>query len=389
MSQSLHYFDHAASAPRRDEVVEAMEPWLRGVVGNPSGSHRAARLARRALEEARDEVAAFVGARPEEVVFTGGGTESCQLALWGLARRHRRDHESTSVVVSAIEHHAVLDAAHALARDFADVRVVEVGVDAEGLVDLEQLGQALTADVAVVSVMTANNETGVRQPLSGVTSVVAGTLPGGAPVHTDAVAAAPWVHLPTVTETCDLVSICAHKIGGPVNSGALVVRGGIEIDAVTPGGGQERGRRGGTVDVAAAVGLAAAARATARELESTVDRVLDLQARMVGAISLMPRAQVTAVSAPRLAGTVHATFDGLMSDEILFLLDEAGYCASAASACSSGAVAPSHVLAAMGVPETRARGALRLTMGAETTDEEVDGLLRALAGIVRRLDGGA
>jgi len=382
---SKYYFDHAASAPRREEVARAMAPWTRGVVGNPSGSHQAARAARRAVEEARDEVAAFVGARPGEVVFTGGGTESCHLGVVGVALAHRRRHESTSVVVSAVEHHAVLDAAAHLAREHPDVSVRYVGVDEDGVVDIDDLARLLTADTAVVSVMTANNETGVCQPLDAISSTVNAHVTGGAPLHTDAVAAAPWLHLPTVTATSSLVSICGHKIGGPVNCGALIVREGVALDPVVPGGGQERGRRGGTVDVAAAVGLAAAARATARDLTEVHERVTDLQTRLAGAISFLPGARVTAIGALRLPGTVHATFDGVASDELLFLLDQEGVCASAAASCSSGAAGASHVLAAMGVAPERARGAVRLSMGAETSDEDVDALIAVLAAVLRRL----
>ncbi len=383
------YFDHAASAPRRDEVVEAMDRWSHGVVGNPSGSHGAAREARRAVEEARDEVAAFVGARPREVIFTGGGTESCQLGLVGVALHHRRHHASTSVIVSAVEHHAVLDAAATLSRDFPDVVVHHVGVDADGVVDLDQLSDLLGPETAVVSVMTVNNETGVCQPMDAVSSTVNAHVPGGAPLHTDAVAAAPWLHLPTVTATAALVSICAHKVGGPVNAGALIVREGVEIDALVPGGGQERGRRGGTVDVAAAVGLAAALRATALELTEVHDRVTDLQTRLATALAFLPGARVTAIGALRVPGTVHVTFDGLASDELLFLLDQEGVCASAAASCSSGAAQASHVLAAMGVAPERARGALRLSMGAETTPDDVDAVIATLSSVVYRLrDGG-
>lgn len=384
---SLYYFDHAASAPRRDEVAEAMAPWLHGVVGNPSGTHRAARAARRAVEEARDEVAAFVGARPGGVVFTAGGTESCHLGVVGVASHHRRHHPTTSVVVSRVEHHAVLDAAASLERDFASVSVRYVDVDEDGVVDLGSLAEALTPDTAVVSVMTANNETGVAQPLDAVSAIVSAHVPGGTTLHTDAVAAAPWMHLPTVTATADLVSICAHKIGGPVNAGALVMRGDVALDAVVPGGGQEHGLRGGTVDVAAAVGLAAAARATARDLEAANDHAMDLRRRLDVALGLLPGALVTARDAWRLAGTVHVTFDGLASDELLFLLDQAGVCASAAASCSSGAGQASHVLAAMGVAAERNRGALRISMGAETTEGEVDALIRILSEVVHRLYG--
>ncbi len=379
------YFDHAASAPRRDEVAEAMEPWQHGVVGNPSGSHRAARRARRAIEDARDEVASFVGADPGGVIFTAGGTESCHLAVVGVASHHRRHHESTTIVVSRIEHHAILDAAEMMARDFATVRVRYVEVDGDGVVDLDSLRDALEPDTAVVSVMAANNETGVRQPLDGVSSVTNAHIPGGTVLHTDAVAAAPWLHLPMVTATMDMISICAHKIGGPVNSGALILRNSVDVDAVMPGGGQERGRRGGTVDVAAAVGLAAAVRATARELTEVNDRVVDYQNKLISALCFLPGAAVTALGANRVPGTVHVTFEGLASDELLFLLDQEGVCASAAASCSSGAAESSHVLAAMGVSPERARGSLRISMGGETTEAEVDALIGILSTVVYRL----
>ena len=382
---SQYYFDHAASAPRRDEVADAMAPWQRGVVGNPSGSHRAARDARRAGEEARDEVAAFVGAKPGGVIFTGGGTESCDLAIAGVTSHHRRTHDTSEILISRVEHHAVSDAAEKMARDHDDVSVGYIDVDADGVVDLDSLMSRLSDDTAIVSVMAANNETGVRQPLDGVSALSKSIIPGGVITHTDAIAAASWVNLATVTATTDMISICAHKIGGPVNSGALVLRGDVTLEAVIPGGGQERGRRGGTVDVAAAVGLAAAVRLTMNELADVNDRVLDLQEKLVAAVRLIPGCQVSGLGALRVSGTVHVTFDDLASDELLFLLDQEGVCASAAASCSSGAASPSHVLAAMGVSHERARGSLRLSMGAETTEGEVDAVIAILSGVVYRL----
>jgi cysteine desulfurase len=382
---TLYYFDHAASAPRREEVADAMAPWQRGVVGNPSGAHKAARSARRAVEEARDEVAAFVGAKPGGVIFTGGGTESCDLAIAGVTSHHRRTHETSQILISRIEHHAVTDAAEKMARDFDDVRVDFIDVDTDGVLDLDSLKQQLSDDTAIVSVMAANNETGVRQPLDGVSSLSKSVIPGGVLTHTDAIAAASWVHLANMTATTDMVSICAHKIGGPVNSGALILRGDIALDPVIPGGGQERGRRGGTVDVAAAVGLAAAVRLTMKELTDVADRVLDLQEKLIAAVSLIPGCRVTGLGALRVPGTVHVTFEDLASDELLFLLDQEGVCASAAASCSSGASSPSHVLDAMGFSHERARGSLRLSMGAETTDEDLDAVIAILASVVHRL----
>jgi cysteine desulfurase len=380
-----YYFDHAASAPRRDEVADAMSRWQHGVVGNPSGSHRAAREARRAVEEARDEVAAFVGVKPGGVIFTAGGTESCHLAVTGVANYHRRHHDKTSIVLSRIEHQAVIDAVEMMARDYESVSARYVEVDGDGVVDLDSLATAIDAHTAVVSVMSANNETGVVQPLDGVSSVVEASLGEDAVTHTDAVAAAPWLDLADITARIDMISICAHKIGGPVNSGALILRGDVKLDAMVPGGGQERGRRGGTVDVASAVGLATAVRITAKERDEVTARVAGFQRQLLAALTNLDGCAATASGATRLPGTVHLTFAGLASDELIFLLDQEGVCAAAASSCSSGAAVASHVLAAMGMAPERARGSLRLSMGAETTQSDVEALIVILSSVVERL----
>jgi cysteine desulfurase len=380
-----YYFDHAASAPRRDEVAQAMARGQHGGVGNPSGSHRAAREARRAVEEARDDIAHFVGAKPGGVIFTAGGTESCHLAVTGVANHHRRHHETTSIVISRVEHTAIIDAVELLVRDHPSVSARYVDVDSDGVVDLESLTMALSPDTAVVSVMTANNETGVIQPLDGVHAAVKESMFEGVVTHTDAVAAAPWLDLAAVTAPIDMISICAHKIGGPVSAGALIVRGDVLLDAVVPGGGQERGRRGGTVDVAAAVGLATAVRLTMAERDDVNQRVGEYQHQLLAAFRQLPGCVITAAGASRLPGTVHVTFAGLASDELLFLLDQAGVCAAAASSCSSGAAVASHVLAAMEMDPERARGSLRFSMGAETTEEDVVALITILTSVVDRL----
>jgi cysteine desulfurase len=376
---SQYYFDHAASAPRRDEVTEAMARWMHGVVGNPSGSHRAAREARRAVEESRDVVASFVGVKPGGVIFTGGGTESCTLAVVGVAHQHRRSHERTTLVVSAIENHAVLDAARMMAQDFDSVHVREIGVDAEGVLNVAALHDALDDTVALVSVMAVNNETGVLQPLDAVAAAVQGLGPAHVLTHSDAVAAAPWLDLAQYCAGIDAVSLCAHKLGGPVNSGALILRRDVALEAMMPGGGQERGRRGGTVDVAACVGLAAAIRCVQAERAQGDERVREHQRRLRAQLSSLPGAHVSAEGAATVPGTVHVTFEGLASDELLFLLDQDGVCASAASSCSSGAAVSSHVLAAMNVAPERARGALRLTMGRETSDDDVTEVIAAVS----------
>lgn len=381
---SLYYFDHAASAPRRDEVLAAMTPYLQGVVGNPSGTHRAARASRRAIEEAREEIATFVGVAPGGVIFTAGGTESCHLAVTGVVRRFRRVVGPAEIVISPVEHHAVLETAETMARDHDDVVLHQLRVDGDGVVALDSLDAVLNERTALVSVMVANNETGVEQPVRAVGDAVRSRAPQ-AVSHTDAVAAAPWLDLADVTASSDLVSICAHKMGGPVNAGALLVRRSVQFDPVVAGGGQERGYRGGTVDVAAAVGLAAAVRLCASERVALVAATRVRQRTLESALRAVPGLLVTAPSARRLPGHVHVTVEGVASDEMLFLLDQENVCASAASSCSSGAGVASHVLAAMGVPAGRARGAVRFTMGPETTDDDVTALIAIFSSVVAKL----
>lgn len=380
---SEYYFDHAASAPRRPAVTEAMLPWMSGVVGNPAGSHRAGRVARRAVEDARDEVAALTGATPGNVIFTGGGTESCTLAIAGAVRAHRRSHAASRIVVSPIEHHAVLDAATMIATQLPDVVVDTLTVDHDGVIDLDSLATALEhPDVAVVSVMAANNETGVIEPIGAMSAMARAA---GVTSHSDMVAAAPWLDLRATAPELDMLSLCAHKIGGPVNAGALIMRRAVPLDALAPGGGQEKGHRGGTVDVAACVGLATALRLVAQERDADVARVTALRDELARALVSIPDCVVTANGAARLPGTVHVTFEGLASDELLFLLDQKGIYASAAAACSSGAAVASHVLAAMGVPPSRAKGSLRLSMGPGTTSADIGYVAQAITAVVATL----
>ncbi|NNN03988.1 MAG: aminotransferase class V-fold PLP-dependent enzyme [Acidimicrobiaceae bacterium] len=380
---SLHYFDHAASAPRSARVAERMAPFEHGVVGNPSGSHRAARDARRAIEEARDVVAHLVGAPASGVVFTGGGTESCTLALAGVMAS-RRGSARSRLLVSAIEHHAVLDAATLCERECGST-ITLVGVESSGVLDLSEFAATLDAEVGLVSVMTANNETGVVQPIPVIAEI---THAHGGLVHTDAVAGAPWLDLRDATRGADLLSLAAHKLGGPVNSGALVVRGALELAARSPGGGQERGWRGGTVDVAAAVGLAAALEESAEQRTRARERAVQIRERLWSEVSGLEGVVRTVEEAETLPGTLHLCVEGVASDELLFVLDEAGVCASAGASCSSGASQSSHVLAAMGVESGRARGALRLSFGLETTDADVTAAIAAIRRAHARLREG-
>lgn len=378
------YLDHAATTPLRPEAREVLVALLDEEAGNPSGSHRAARAARRVVDEARDVLAEVLGCRPGEVVFTSGGTESDNLAVCGV-----HGAQPGTVVCSAIEHHAVLDPVEALGG-----RVV--AVDPRGRVDLDALAAALDESVVLVSVMLANNEVGVVQDLAAVARVVEERAPG-AVIHTDAVQAFPWLDVATLAAPAQLISVSAHKFGGPQGVGALVVRTGTPIEPLQRGGGQERGRRSGTQNVAGIGAMAAAAAATVRDRAETVARVGALRDRLADALTSRLDGVVETAVEPgdggvpdrsgKVAGSCHVCIDGVENEALLFLLDQQGVAASAASSCASGAMDPSHVLAAMGVPRERAQGSLRLTLGATTTAGEVDHAIEVIVGAVERLRG--
>ncbi|MBV8949526.1 MAG: cysteine desulfurase, partial [Actinobacteria bacterium] len=295
------YLDHAATSPLRPRAIEAMLPFLTDVYGNPSGAHGVARAAKTALEEAREQIAADLGARPYEIVFTSGGTEADGLALKGAAHAARAcDAGRDRVVVSAFEHKAVLSSADRLERE--GFRVTRARVDRSGAVDVDALADGLDEQVAVVSVMAANNEVGTVQPLVDVARAVRERAPR-AVLHTDAVQAVPWLDVVELTEPADLVTVSAHKLGGPKGTGALVVRRGTRLVAEADGGGQERGLRSGTVDVAGVAGFAAALRESAATRVSERARVAQLRDRLArGLLDRCPDARCNAGPADRIAG---------------------------------------------------------------------------------------
>ena len=359
----------------RPEAVEAMMPFLADSYANPSGSHRFARQARRAIDEARDSVATVIGCRPGEVVFTGCGTESDNMAVSGAISRHRG-----VPVCPAAEHHAVL---HVVEHHGGTV----VGVDATGRVDLAQLADVLasTADVSIVSVMAVNNEVGTITDIGEVAEVVRRHAPD-ALLHTDAVQAACWLDLREVTPHVDLMSLSAHKFGGPKGVGILVERGGPKVDALIMGGGQERERRSGTQNTAGIAATAVALQLTDAERDAEAIRLADLRDRLVGELRTQVDGVIETVPADRkVAGSAHVCITGVESEALLYLLDEADVCASAASACASGAMEPSHVLAAMGVERSLAMGALRLSLGHTTTEADIDRATEVIVASVRRL----
>ena len=368
---TLVYLDHAASTPMRERAVAAMVPFFTERFANPSGSHRFAREARRAIDEARDSVAAVIGVAPGEVIFTGCGTESDNTVLAGVAG---------AAVCSAAEHHAVLHPVEHR-RDG-----VVVGVDATGHVDLDQLAAACDhPDVGVVSVMTVNNEVGTVTDMAQVAAVVRERAPQ-AVLHTDAVQAPCWVDLREISPLVDAMSLSAHKFGGPKGVGVLTIRSGVDVAPLIVGGGQERERRSGTHNVAGIVGMTSALVETdagrggeQERLTALRDRLVDtLTAALDGVVETVPRDR-------KVAGSAHVCIAGVENEALLFLLDEADVCASAASACASGAMEPSHVLAAMGIERSLALGALRLTLGHTTTPADVDRAVDVIVDSVTRL----
>jgi cysteine desulfurase len=365
------YLDHNASTPVRPEVAEAVRAALRDLPANPSSTHREGQRARAAVEAARDDVAALVGAKPSEIVFVSGGTEGDHLALVGgaLARRDA----GRRVAYSAIEHHAVHGAAMLLGE--MGFTHVELPCGRDGVTPAESV-DALPPDTVFVSVMMANNETGVIQPVAGI---AARAHARGMRVHCDAVQAAGKVAVDVNALGADYLVISGHKFGGPKGAGAVVVREGAPLLALQRGTAHERGRRGGTENVPGIVGLGLAARLAAAGLAQESARLLALRTRFEGGLrEAMPDVVVHGVSAPRLPNTVNASFPGARTDHLLLALDARGIAASAGAACASGAVSVSPVLAAMEVPLELAISAIRFSFGHTTTADEIE---RALAGV--------
>ena len=382
------YLDHNATTPLCPEALEAMLPLLSGEGGNPSSIHAAGRDARAALDEARDRLAALLGARPGELIFTGGGTEADNLALIGLARRRVRSGVACHhVIVSQVEHHAVLNAADFLERE-AGFTVTRLPVDGCGRIRPAELRAAITPDTAAVSLMAANNETGTVQPLAEFAAIC---REAGVPFHTDLVQGFGKLPVRVDAEGApDALSIAAHKFYGPKGVGALWLRTGVALEPVSFGGAQENGRRPGTENVAAIAGMAAAAEAAVRGMAAETARLAPLRDRLwEGIAALYPAAvrngawQEAGGQCAQLANTLNVSFPGLDGETLLIRCDLEGLCVSGGSACMAGAPQPSHVLLAMGVPEAVARASLRFSLGRSTTAETVSAALERLARVLK------
>ena len=376
----MHYLDYAATTPMLPEVRAAIVTAMEQEFGNPSSVHAFGRSARAVVEEAREQVAASIGASPAEIVFTGGGTEANNLALKGVATKLRGN--GRHIVTTAFEHHAVLDSVEALERQGFEVTVVPV--TSTGIVDPAAVAVAVRKDTILATVMVVNNEIGTIQNVKAIAALVkernAHTI-----VHTDAVQSLGNMPVDVHDWGVDLASFAAHKLGGPKGVGALFVRAHVPVEAILHGGGQERGLRSGTLNVSGIAGFGVAADVAARELPDKVQRVTKLRDRLLeGVLSIVPDAVLNGDRDRRVPGTLNVSIPRADGETLILLLDQAGIACSSGSACSSGALDPSHVLLAIGVPKHVARGSLRFSLGRESTQTDVEAVLDVLPNVVGR-----
>lgn len=373
------YADHAATTALSDHALQAMTPYFQVKYGNPSSLYRFAQDTKAELEQMRARVAACLGALPEEITFTSGGTESDNWALLGVAEL--RGKKGRHIITSAVEHHAVLHTAQYLEKQGFEVTYLPV--DGEGRVDPADVKTALRSDTILISIMAANNEIGAVQPIEEIGAIAreAGVL-----FHTDAVQAVGHVPVDVEHWKVDLLSLSAHKFHGPRGVGALYVKKPLRLPPLIHGGGQERGRRSGTENVAGIAGMTAALEEAVAGLEGESARLTALRDRLIdGILAAVPRSRLTGPRENRLPGAASFVFECVEGESILLRLDNKGICASSGSACSSASLDPSHVLLAIGLPHEIAHGSLRLTLGRETSGEDVDYLLKVIPEVVAGL----
>ena len=373
------YLDYNATTPLCDTAREAMLPYLERRFGNPSSVHAAGREARAAIDNARDKLAALLHAKPNEIIFTSGGTESCNLAVFGLARP--RSAHGGHIISAKTEHHAVLNAVEHLEKN-EGFEVTWLDVSPDGVIDLNQLASAIRPETRLVSIMTANNETGVLQPMREISQICRDR---SVLLHTDMVQVFGKSNVDL--SLVDAASFAAHKFYGPKGAGFLFLRSGLSIQPIMFGGAHENERRPGTENVAAIAGMAAAAEWTLQDRHSEQEREARLRDELWMRISArVPDAKQNGANAPRLANTLNVSLPGLDSEMLLIALDLEGVCASSGSACMVGSVVASHVLLAMGLPIERARSAVRFSLGKWTTAEEIMAAGDAVRKIVDRLE---
>ena len=373
------YADYAATTPMSTDAVNAMLPYLQSVYGNPSSQHRIGQAAAQALQTARESIARCICAAPREITFTSGGSEADTMAIrsgaqWGRTRG------KTHLISTAFEHHAVLNTLKQLESEGFSVTLLTP--PESGIISPGQVAEALREDTALVSVMFANNEIGTIQPIAEIGRLCRDR---GVLFHTDAVQAAGHLPIDVQTQNIDFLALSAHKFYGPKGVGLLYTRAGIPLTPVIAGGGQERGKRGGTENVPGIAAMAAALQESCGILEQESRRLSALRDRLIAGLLTVPQTVLNGDPIQRLPGNVNVSFAGIAGESLLLLLDEAGICASSGSACASGSLEPSHVLLAIGRSPRLASASLRLTLGRGTTDEDVDTLLAVIPAAVDRL----
>ncbi len=381
MSEKFVYADHAATTAVTDTALAAMLPHFTRDYGNPSSLYRFAQEGKTHLEEARAQVAACLNAKPEEVYFTSGGTEADNWALRGVTELMALKGKKTGhIITTAIEHHAILHTAQWLEKQGYEVTYLPV--DGDGLVDPANLEQAIRPDTILISVMAANNEIGTIQPIAEIGAIARAHK---VLFHTDAVQAVGHIPVDVEAWNVDLLSLSGHKFGGPKGIGALYMKKPLRLPALIQGGGQEKGRRSGTENVPGAVGMAAALKEAVDHLAQESARLSALRDKLIAGLSALPYTRLTGHPVKRLPGTASFVFEGVEGEALLLHLDAKGICASSGSACSSASLDPSHVLLSIGLPHAIAHGSLRLSLGAENTEEDVDYILKEVPAVVAYL----
>ncbi len=371
------YLDHSATTPVRKEVLESMLPYFTEAWGNPSSIHQWGRTSRKAVEQAREEIAQYIGAEPREIFFTSGGTEADNLAIFGTVEAKKGMH----IITSSVEHHGVLDACQYLEKQGYEVTYLPV--NEYGQVNPEDVRKALRPDTVLVTIMYANNEVGTIQPIKEIASI---TREAGVWFHTDAVQAVGSIPVDVKDLGVDMLTLSAHKFYGPKGIGALYVRKGVRPKPITHGGGQERKIRPGTENVAGIMGMAKALELAIADLDQNMKRITGLRDRLIQGIrENIPEVVLNGHATARLPGNVNMSFLYIEGESLILSLDMVGVAVSSGSACTSGSLEPSHVLMNMGMDHQQAHGSLRMTLGVSTTAEDIDYVVSELTQIVEKL----
>ena len=373
------YADNAATTKMSSKAIEAMLPYMDKIYGNPSSLHTAGQQAKEALDNARERVAKLLGCEAREIIFTSGGSEADNQAIISAANMGAKKGKK-HIISTAFEHHAVLHTLDKLKKQGFEITLLDVGE--KGRVSPQQVADAIREDTALVTVMYANNEIGTIQPIKEIGAVC---REKGVMFHTDAVQAAGHLHIDVKEQNIDMLSLSAHKFHGPKGVGVLYARKGILLSNIIEGGAQERGKRGGTENIPAIMGMTAALEEAVENLDSNAEKMVAMRDKLIEGLSTIPHSILNGDSENRLPNNVNFCFEGIEGESLLLLLDDKGVCASSGSACTSGSLDPSHVLLAIGRPHEIAHGSLRLSLSEENTAEEVDYIIRAVTEVVAYL----